>query len=45
MPYGLEVFRVTFEARGEFIPTNPGGGVSDTVASAAFAGAFVVVPA
>lgn len=42
---GREAFRVTFQARGEFLPVNPGEGIIVPVTKAAFAGGFVVVPA
>lgn len=36
---------VTFLAVVQFVPTNPGGGVTTSVTTAAFAGNFVVIPA
>lgn len=37
-------FRVGFIAKGEFLSTNLGGGVTAPVTEAAFVGAFVIVP-
>ena len=37
--------KVTFLAVVQFVPTNPGGGVTTSVKTAAFAGNFVVIPA
>lgn len=40
----VEAIRINFIAKGEFVPTNDGGGVTEPITSASFAGAFSVVP-
>ncbi len=40
----FEAFSVSFVAKGEFTPTNDGGGVTTPVTEASFAGGFTVFP-
>jgi hypothetical protein len=40
----FDAFRISFVAHGEFVPTNPGGGLTEPVTEATFAGAFTVFP-
>lgn len=41
---GVDAFSVIFNAAGQFTPTNPGGGVTEPVKTASFAGSFAVSP-
>lgn len=41
---GFSAFRINFIAKGHFVPTNEGGGLTAPVTEATFLGAFTVIP-